>query len=85
MLVRLRKNLSEADFRSLSDLARELGYRLHVLDGERELVRLEGQGIVIQFPACLYHQPAVLTLARQVTLHQVDEPRSPYRLECAGW
>lgn len=42
MLLQLRKNLSEADFRSLVDLARELGYDLRRLDGD--LVRLDGNG-----------------------------------------
>ena len=44
MLLQLRKNLSEADFRALADLARELGYRMHLLEGAPDLVRLEGPG-----------------------------------------
>ena len=44
MLVRLRKNLSEADLSSFLTLAGELGYAIRFLDEERELARLDGPG-----------------------------------------
>jgi 3-deoxy-7-phosphoheptulonate synthase len=44
MLVRLRKNLAEADLESFTQLARGLGYRVQFLDEARELAELEGPG-----------------------------------------
>jgi 3-deoxy-7-phosphoheptulonate synthase len=44
MLVRLRKNLAEAEVSLFLALAGELGYSARFLDEERELARLDGPG-----------------------------------------